>query len=154
MDASTDRMNGSKRSTRVHSGSVPSPPSSSSPSLRLTAAAIACGSAGSWLTYTHSPPFMPAALVAVVGSAKRLTRPAHELVVKKLGWRFTRPTMGLARSSTCPARLKSPLSAESSARVWAFLWANAPTVDVMSPTFPRATLVRCEPPGNADPGRP
>ena len=69
------------------------------------------------MTYTHSPPFMPAALVAVVGSANRLTRPAQELVVKKLGWRFTRPTMGLARSSTCPARLKSPLSAASSARV-------------------------------------
>jgi len=103
------------------------------------------------LTYTHSPPFMPAALVAVVGSANRLTRPAHELVVKKLGWRFTRPTMGLARSSTCPARLKSPLSAESSARVWAFLWANAPTVEVMSPTFPRATWSGVNPRGTLTP---
>ena len=47
--------------------------------------------------------------------------------------------MGLARSSTCPARLKSPLSAASSARVWAFLWANAPAVEAMSPTFAQTT---------------
>ena len=65
LDASTERMKGSKRSTSVHSGSAsaeraaaasvgsegddprPSPPS---PSLRRTALTTASASAGSWLT--------------------------------------------------------------------------------------------------------
>ena len=101
--------------------------------MRRTAATTASASAGSWFTYTHSPPFIPAARVADVGSAKRLTRPAHELVVKKLGWLFTSATIGRARSSTCPAREKSPASSASSARVCALRCAKGSMATRSSP---------------------
>ena len=112
LDASTDRMNGSNRMTRVHSGSTgvvligvlpceavssPVSPSVSSPSFFLTAAMMSSTSAGSWFTYTHSPPFCPSARDRGVGSANRLTRPAHEEVVKKSGCLFTSATTGRAR---------------------------------------------------------
>ena len=123
-------MNGSNRSTSEHSGSgvEDDAASVSSPSLRRTAETTAAASAGSWLTYTHSPPFIPAARVSAVGSANRETRPAQELVVKKAGCVFTSATTARARASTWPARERSPASSASSARVDALRCAKASIV--------------------------
>ena len=131
LSASTAKMNGSKRSTSEVSGSgVEDDDAASvpSPSLRRTAETTAAASAGSWLTYTHSPPFIPAARVSAVGSANRETRPAQELVVKKAGCVFTSATTARARASTWPARERSPASSASSARVDALRCAKASIV--------------------------
>ena len=131
LSASTAKMNGSNRSTSEHSGSgvEDDAASVSSPSLRRTAETTAAASAGSWLTYTHSPPFIPAARVSAVGSANRETRPAQELVVKKAGCVFTSATTARARASTWPARERSPASSASSARVDALRCAKASIVN-------------------------
>ena len=143
-------MNGSNRSTSEHSGSgvEDDAASVSSPSLRRTAETTAAASAGSWLTYTHSPPFIPAARVSAVGSANRETRPAQELVVKKAGCVFTSATTARARASTWPARERSPASSASSARVDALRCAKASIVndvgDESRERPPRAVRADCE----------